>query len=203
MAQQKRRPNTMVYGNLAYDLDTLASQRQLEEAARPERQSQPQQAPRHRTAARPRQRVSPLALCAVGALAAMAVVLVMGYIQLTAVTGSISDLQEQVSQLEDQRVSLVMDYERTFDMAKIKEAAEAAGMKKPTAGQVEYVELGGGRTGGVNVVLGLHVRTGHFLKLGTRILELLDHATTLMLGARDLAAHVGQARHHVVALFLE
>ena len=138
MAQQRRRPNTMVYGNLAYDLDTLASQRQLEEAARPERQSQPQQAPR------PRQRVSPLALCAVGALAAMAVVLVMGYIQLTAVTGSISDLQEQVSQLEDQRVSLVMDYERTFDMAKIKEAAEAAGMKKPTAGQVEYVELGGG-----------------------------------------------------------
>ena len=137
MAQQRRRPNTMVYGNLAYDLDTLASQRQLEEAARPE-------APRHRTAARPRQRVSPLALCAVGALAAMAVVLVMGYIQLTAVTGSISDLQEQVSQLEDQRVSLVMDYERTFDMAKIKEAAEAAGMKKPTAGQVEYVELGGG-----------------------------------------------------------
>ena len=141
MAQQRRRPNTMVYGNLAYDLDTLASQRQLEEAARPERKSQPQQAPRHRTAARPRQRVSPLALCAVGALA---VVLVMGYIQLTAVTGSISDLQEQVSQLEDQRVSLVMDYERTFDMAKIKEAAEAAGMKKPTAGQVEYVELGGG-----------------------------------------------------------
>ena len=146
MAQQRRRPNTMVYGNLAYDLDTLASQRQLEEAARPERKSQPQpqQAPRHRTATRPRQRVSPLALCAVGALAAMAVVLVMGYIQLTAVTGSISDLQEQVSQLEDQRVSLVMDYERTFDMAKIKEAAEAAGMKKPTAGQVEYVELGGG-----------------------------------------------------------
>ena len=47
MAQQRRRPNTMVYGNLAYDLDTLASQRQLEEAARPERQSQPQQAPRH------------------------------------------------------------------------------------------------------------------------------------------------------------
>ena len=59
MAQQRRRPNTMVYGNLAYDLDTLASQRQLEEAARPERKSQPQQAPRHRTAARPRQRVSP------------------------------------------------------------------------------------------------------------------------------------------------
>ena len=65
------------------------------------------------------------------------------------------------------------------------------------------VELGGGRTGGVNVVLGLHVRAGHFLKLGARVLELLDHATSLMLGARNLSAHVRQARHHVVALFLE
>ena len=65
------------------------------------------------------------------------------------------------------------------------------------------VELSGGRTSGVNVLLGQHVRTGHFLKLGTRVLELLDHATSLMFGARDLPAHVGQARHHVVALFLE
>ncbi len=46
------------------------------------------------------------------------------------------------------------------------------------------VELSGGRTSGVDVLLGLHVRTGHFLKLRTRVLELLDHATSLMLGAR-------------------
>ena len=65
------------------------------------------------------------------------------------------------------------------------------------------VELSSGRTGGVNVLLGLHVRAGHFLKLRTRVLELLDHATTLMLGARNLPAHVRQARHHVVALFFE
>ena len=65
------------------------------------------------------------------------------------------------------------------------------------------VELCGGRTSGVNVLLGLHVRTGHFLKLRTRVLELLDHATSLMLGARNLPAHVRQARHHVVALFFE
>ena len=65
------------------------------------------------------------------------------------------------------------------------------------------VELSGGRTSGVNVLLGLHMRTGHFLKLRTRVLELLDHATTLMLGARNLPAHIRQARHHVVTLFLE
>ena len=45
------------------------------------------------------------------------------------------------------------------------------------------MKLGGGRTGSVNVLLGLQVRTGHFLKLRTRVLELLDHATALMLGA--------------------
>ena len=65
------------------------------------------------------------------------------------------------------------------------------------------VKLGGGRTGGINVLLGLHMRAGHFFELGACVLELLDHATTLMFGARDLAAHVGQARHHVMAFFLE
>ena len=65
------------------------------------------------------------------------------------------------------------------------------------------MESSGGRSGGVNVLLGLHMRAGHFLELGARILEFLDHATALMLGARDLSAHVGQARHHVVTLFLE
>ena len=45
------------------------------------------------------------------------------------------------------------------------------------------VELGGGRTSGINVLLGLHMRAGHFLELSTCVLELLDHATALMLGA--------------------
>ena len=142
-----------VYGDLAYDLDREVRERALRHAG---------EAPRHQTAVeavpkakprvrslskaqvRQRQKVSVLSVLGVGAAIGLAVMVLMGYIQLTAVTGSISDLLEQVSQLEDQRVSLVMDYERTFDMAKIKEAAEAAGMKKPTAGQVEYVELGGG-----------------------------------------------------------
>ena len=141
MAQQRRRPNTMVYGNLAYDLDTLASQRQLEEAARPERQSQPQQAPRHRTAARPRQRVSPLALCAVGALAAMAVVLVMGYIQLTIISDEVVSLQNQLEELQTENVTLTAQHEQMFDLATVKEVAEAAGMSKPSSSQITYLDL--------------------------------------------------------------
>ena len=144
MAQQRRRPNTMVYGNLAYDLDTLASQRQLEEAARPERQSQPQQAPRHRTAARPRQRVSPLALCAVGALAAMAVVLVMGYIQLTIISDEVVSLQNQLEELQTENVTLTAQHEQMFDLATVKEVAEAAGMSKPSSSQIYYIDLSEG-----------------------------------------------------------
>ena len=144
MAQQRRRPNTMVYGNLAYDLDTLASQRQLEEAARPERQSQPQQAPRHRTAARPRQRVSPLALCAVGALAAMAVVLVMGYIQLTIIYDEVVSLQNQLEELQTENVTLTAQHEQMFDLATVKEVAEAAGMSKPSSSQIYYIDLSEG-----------------------------------------------------------
>ena len=144
MAQQRRRPNTMVYGNLAYDLDTLASQRQLEEAARPERQSQPQQAPRHRTAARPRQRVSPLALCAVGALAAMAVVLVMGYIQLTIISDVVVSLQNQLEELQTENVTLTAQHEQMFDLATVKEVAEAAGMSKPSSSQIYYIDLSEG-----------------------------------------------------------
>ena len=144
MAQQRRRPNTMVYGNLAYDLDTLASQRQLEEAARPERQSQPQQAPRHRTAARPRQRVSPLVLCAVGALAAMAVVLVMGYIQLTIISDEVVSLQNQLEELQTENVTLTAQHEQMFDLATVKEVAEAAGMSKPSSSQIYYIDLSEG-----------------------------------------------------------
>ena len=34
-------------------------------------------------------------------------------------------------------------YEQTFDMATVKERAEAAGMKKPSSGQVEYIDISG------------------------------------------------------------
>ena len=43
MTDERRRNMTMIYGSLAYDLDTLARERQLEEAGEmPERSSAPQ-----------------------------------------------------------------------------------------------------------------------------------------------------------------
>ena len=150
MADQKRRKyQTPVYGSLAYDLDTLVRERELEEAGRIERPRQdptPKGAPRTqpRPKARPRQRVSPLMLGGVMVLAAMVMALLVGYVQLTEVSVSVSELKSEINQLEVEHVALVTQYERTFDMSTVKEQAEAAGMSKPSSGQIEYVDLSGG-----------------------------------------------------------
>ena len=38
-------------------------------------------------------------------------------------------------------MALLTQYEKTFDLATVKRVAEEAGMTRPTAGQVEYLEL--------------------------------------------------------------
>ena len=138
MAEFKKKPNSPVYGNLAYDLDALVRERTLEEAGRmpeqprpqPQRRSEPAQRPRQQAAAQPKVQVSPLVLGCVAVLAVMVVALLMGYVK-------------EMNRLNTEHVGLLTEYEQTFELATVKEVAEAAGMSKPSAGQIEYVELGG------------------------------------------------------------
>ena len=154
MAELKRKPNGPVYGNLAYDLDALVRERALEEAGRmpeqprPERRRQQEvvQRPRTQTAAQPKAQVSPLVLGSVAVLAAMVVVLLMGYVKLTQISGNVADMKTELDKLNTEHVQLLTEYEQTFELSTIKEVAEAAGMSKPSAGQIEYVELGGSDT---------------------------------------------------------
>lgn len=151
MAELKRKPNGPVYGNLAYDLDALVTERALEEAGRMPRQPQTERRreaevvrrPRAQEAAQPKTRVSPLVVGSVAVLAAMVVVLLLGYVQLTQISGNVSDMKAEMDRLNTEHVALLTEYEQTFELATVKEAAEAAGMSKPSAGQIEYVELGG------------------------------------------------------------
>ena len=54
MTDERRRNIKMVYGSLAYDLDTLARERQLEEAGEmPQRTAQPERQPQPQTRRRP------------------------------------------------------------------------------------------------------------------------------------------------------
>lgn len=149
MAERKRRPDGPVYGNLAYDLDALVRERALEEAGRMEpereRRREPEvvQRPRQQEAVQPKTRVSALLVGSIAVLAVMVVVLLMGYVQLTEISSSVAELKNEMDQLNTEHVALLTKYEQTFEMASVKEAAEAAGMSKPSAGQIEYVELGG------------------------------------------------------------
>jgi len=76
-------------------------------------------------------------------LAAMVLALIMGYVQLTTISGDVADMKSELAALDDEHVSLLTKYEQTFDLATVKETAEAAGMSKPTSAQIEYVDLSG------------------------------------------------------------
>ena len=146
MADQRRRPHTTTYGNLAYDLDNLVLQRNLEEAGKDreqERQVQPKPQPRRQPEVQPRAKASPLLVGGIAVLAAMVMLLIMGYVQLTTISGNVAELKSQLTALDDQHVSLLTKYEQTFDLTTVKETAEAAGMSKPTSAQIDYVDLSG------------------------------------------------------------
>ena len=110
MTDERRRNIKMVYGSLAYDLDTLARERQLEEAgempqrtAQPERQPQPQT--RRRPQAQAKARPSALTVGGIAAVCALVMVLLLGYVQLTAVSNNVSTIKKELATLEDEHVT--------------------------------------------------------------------------------------------------
>ena len=149
MTDERRRNMTMIYGSLAYDLDTLARERQLEEAGEmPERSGapQPKAQPRRHPQAQAKTRPSPLLVGGIVLVCALVIVLLLGYVQLTAVSNHVVTIKDQLTTLQEEHVALVTEYEKTFDLATIKAAAEEAGMSKPTSGQVQYIDLSGSDT---------------------------------------------------------
>ena len=140
-----------VYGDLAYDLDREVRERALRHAG---------EAPRHQTAAVPkakprvrslskaqvrqRQKVSVLSVLGVGAAIGLAVMVLMGYIQLTIISDEVVSLQNQLEELQTENVTLTAQHEQMFDLATVKEVAEAAGMSKPSSSQIYYIDLSEG-----------------------------------------------------------
>ena len=150
MAEQRRRNTAMTYGSLAYDLDSLARERQLEEAgSMPEQRTaapQPKEQPRRRPQAQAVPRPSALLVGGIMLVCALVMTLLLGYVQLTAVSNHVVGIKTELATLEEEHVSLLTEYEKTFDLATIKAAAEKAGMSKPTSGQIQYIDLSGADT---------------------------------------------------------
>ena len=124
--------------NLAYDFNAL-------ERRRPEERPQPR--PRIRTisrpdvSVRPAERVSVVAVFGFAVAAVMLVLVLVSYVQLTALSSSVVSLQDQVTVLETENVTLTTAYERAFDLETVESAAAAAGMSKPSSSQVYYLDM--------------------------------------------------------------
>ena len=137
------------YGSLAYDLDALAREKQLDEAGKlPQkkvRPAQPEVQPvqRRQTAARAAVRPSPVLLLGTVLVVGMDIALMLCYVKLTGISDNVSSIKREISALEEEHVALLTAYERTFDLATVKAAAEAAGMSKPSSGQIQYIDLSG------------------------------------------------------------
>ena len=137
------------YGSLAYDLDALAREKQLDEAGKlPQkkvRPAQPEVQPvqRRQSAARAAVRPSPVLLLGTVLVVGMVIALMLCYVKLTGISDNVSSIKREISALEEEHVALLTAYERTFDLATVKAAAEAAGLSKPSSGQIQYIDLSG------------------------------------------------------------
>ena len=142
-----------VYGDLAYDLDRELRERELSHAGelpRGREVSVPVAQPKVRSVShvqvREAQKISVLSVVGFAAGAVLALLVLMSYIQLTALSAETVELKQQLSALETENVTLTAQYERMFDLDAVKEAAEAAGMTKPGSSQIYYIDLSGGDT---------------------------------------------------------
>ena len=148
--KQYRTPGA-VSGNLAYDFDALERQleqtgdmgRDLYTAPLEERSADVIARAHEHTKARVRtaQHLSPVIVVGYGALAVMLTLLVVCYVQLAAISGSVVAMNKEAAQLESDQVVLQTQYERTYDLASVKEAAIEAGMSRPSDSQIYYIDL--------------------------------------------------------------
>lgn len=137
-------------GNLARDLDWAVREQELNHAGEVSRYRQKERpATRIRSKTqeqalvRERQSVSAVTVLGFAAVAAMAVLMLLSYIQLTALSSDTVALKSQLNSLEAQQVVLTAQHEQMFDMSTVKEVASAVGMSKPSGSQIFYLDLAG------------------------------------------------------------
>lgn len=138
-----------VNGSLAYDLDYAVRERELRHAGElPRRRETAQEAPKvhsvPKVRVREQQSVSVVSVLGFAVVIGMALMALMCHVQLTRISTEMVTLQNELETLETENVRLTAQHEQMFDMAAVKEAAEAAGMGKPSSSQVSYIDLSDG-----------------------------------------------------------
>ena len=145
MAETVRRASYDPYRNLNYQYDGSAVRVAQEEE---DLQPQPRVRPRERELARPKVAVRPagkvslFAVTGCGAVAVLAVLILMSYIQLTTISNQVVSLNSEMTQLRGEEATLRARYELAYDLGAIEKAVTSDGsMSRPQAGQMVYVDL--------------------------------------------------------------
>lgn len=145
MAGAAKRRSYDPYRNLSYAYDGSAA-RVLEggEVLQPKPQVRPrrQQVARPRVEVRPAGKVSLFAVSGFAAVAVLAVLILMSYAQLSAISSEVVSLNSQMEELRGEEAILRTRYELTYDLGAIESAVTADGsMSRPQYGQIIYVDL--------------------------------------------------------------
>lgn len=157
---RKRRParrKSSTYGSMAYKLDYYSDvvavpQPRVAPMPRTAPKAQPKADPqvttrvrersRVRVTTRQQQAVAPFAIIGFLAAAAIAVVLLLGNIQLNSLYADNVQLQKQLTTLETEHADLTAQFELKFDQAKLEAAVAADGtLAKPNSNQSVYIDL--------------------------------------------------------------
>ncbi len=145
----------VVDGNLARKPDSRELERQLDRSGRMDfdqlYERQPESAiernarrrAQAKAVARPAQKISSMTMLGCVCVAFFTVVLLLCYVRLNTISRSIVSMKSEIKQLEVEQVSLLTQYEQTFDLSAVKEAAVTAGMNQPSDSQVCYINLPG------------------------------------------------------------
>lgn len=145
MAQTLRRASYDPYRNLNYQYDGSAVRvPQEEEVLRPRPQVRPrrQEVARPKVAVRQAGRVSLFAVTGFAAVAVMAVLILMSFVQLTTLSNQVVGLNSQMTRLQSEEATLRARYELAYDLGAIEKAVTSDGsMSRPQAGQMVYVDL--------------------------------------------------------------
>ena len=126
------------HGKAAVGLNWEARRRHLERAGEPVQEQQAAGTQKRKTAVQrrilakekrqavvARFRMPLLGLLGTALAAVLAVMALMGYIELTRLSSETVSLKNQLKTLQTENISLNAEYERMFDLASVKEAAEA------------------------------------------------------------------------------
>jgi cell division protein FtsL len=148
MATMTKKRTSATYGNVAYNLDYMGNVAVERGTAERVYQPSPKVRPRERVRTRTKvqiraqERVAPFAIVGFLAVAAIAIVVLLSYIQLYQINTESVELRSQLSELKTEEAKLNAQYEKTFDMKEIEESLLSSGtMVQPKSNQVIYLDL--------------------------------------------------------------